>query len=127
MQNRCRAEQFSTQHDKDIRYLEQRIADLEKLMEAKFEAQQQAVEAAEVITQARFESVNEFRATIAKQVQNFALQESVNTDFQNQSERIGSLEERMAGYDGRIIGWSAGSAAIVLILAIIAQLTNLGG
>lgn len=91
------------QHDKDIRSLETRISDLEKLMDSKFDAREQAVEAAHDVMLVRFERVEEL------------------------SERMGNVENRLAVYDGRIVGYSAGTAAVALIIAIVVQLLNLGG
>lgn len=128
MQNDCRPLGSSQARlDRDIYYLEKRILSLEKLMDAKFDAQKQAVETANAAMQARFESVNEFRAAMGDQAQKFVTRDVVDANFKDLTRRLGSLEERMAGYDGRIIGWSAGSAAVVLVIAIVAQLLNLGG
>lgn len=115
------------QHDKDIRAMEKSIEALERLMDSKFEAQNQAVDAAHVAMQARFESVNEFRATLSDQTKTFVTRAVMDASVNELTRRVNSLENRMAGYDGRILGYSAGSAAVVLIIAIVMQLLNLGG
>lgn len=127
MQDQHRGVVLQTNHDKDIRYLERRIDELEKLMDTKFESQERAVDTAQDAMEQRFESVNEFRATLSDQTANFVTREVVDAIVNELSRRVGSLESRMSAYDGRIIGYSAGVGLVVLILSIVAQVLNLGG
>ena len=111
------------QHDSDIENLRRQITSLEKLVDAKFMAQSEAVLTATVAMNARFESVNEFRAALSDQSRTFVTRQELS-DIER---RINKVENRLSEMDGRVVGWSAGIGLVVLIISITTQFINIGG
>lgn len=124
MQNRCRGDHgvdlaLRERHDKDVRYLNSKIEGLEKLMNARFVSQEKARKISSTAIDARFESVNEFRATLSDQTKDFVTREVIESTNKDVERRISEIESRLAGYDGRIIGWSAGIGFLVLVISFV--------
>ena len=109
-----------------IRALESKIASLERLMEAKLAGMQIAVTKQERTYDERFEKVNEFRASLSdlsnRQVAQpvfTSFKETTAKDLKTQDYRLSSLESRLSGMDGKIIGWSGGVGFVVLIITVV--------
>lgn len=105
----------------------QRIDGLEKLTDSKFTATHLAVEKAEKATELRFQSVNEFRQALTDQTATFVTRDIVDSRLGEVERRLGGVENRLSVLDGRVIGWSAGVGAVVLLIALISQYLSLGG
>lgn len=109
------------------RCLERDLARLEQLMEARMMAQATAVMKSEDAYNARFASANEFRASLDDMTRNMVNRDYVDTRFNEHSRRTNAVENRLANYDGRALGYSAGIGIVVLIISIATQLVGLGG
>lgn len=107
--------------------LNAKIEALEQLIDVKFTATQLAVDKAEEATRLRFESVNEFRAALSDQTKNFVNRDVIEGRFADMERRMGGVENRLSVLDGRVIGYSAGVGAVVLIIALIAQYLSFSG
>lgn len=99
----------------------ERIRALELLIDAKQRALALAVEKQEAAYDARFANVNEFRASLNDAINRAVPREYVDTRLNDMERRIGALESRLANFDGRIIGYSAGIGIVVLIISIVSQ------
>jgi len=117
-----------------IRGLERDLARLEQLVASKMEAQQLAIQKAEVSIRERFAGVNEFRAALSDLTREYVTRAVIEAKFMAQTEKIAGIDarlttvlSRLANLDGRIIGYSAGIGMVVLIISIVSQLLNLGG
>lgn len=105
----------------------ERILALERLMDAKQRALALAVEKQEAAYNVRFEGVNEWRQTFGDLVSGSVTREVFDSRLSEIDRRLNATENRLANYDGRIIGYSAGVGLIVLIISIATQLINFGG
>lgn len=124
--------------EREIEHVETRIQELEKLtfssldnlertMTSQFQSQQKAVEVANQAMQARLAGVNEFRAAMGDQIATYIPRSTAEAKFKEQERRITSLERSLSEFNGRLIGYTAGMGAVVLIISIVSQLLNLGG
>ena len=104
-----------------IRALERQVADLERLLDAKFVAQNHAVDKAAAGYDARFASANEFRRAMQDLSGTFATREIVDQQIAENGRRLNAVENRLANIDGRVIGWSAGVGFLVLVITLIIQ------
>lgn len=98
------------------KYMEEKFRAADKAVEAALTSAKEAVLKAEVASEKRFESINEFRATLSDQAQQFASQEKVN-DLVSRFDR---LEGRTTGLDAgwaKLLGAAVFAAAIVAIVA----------
>lgn len=108
-----------------IRAVERDILRLQELVDAKMAAQAMALEKSEDAYNARFANANEFRASLEDFANRSVSRDYVDTRFNSLIERVGLLESRISNIDGRIIGYSAGIGAVVLIIAVIIELMGL--
>lgn len=108
-------------------YLRAEIAALRELMKAEQGSLALAVKKQEDAYNARFEGVNEFRAALDDAVNRAASREYVDAKFSDIERRLNVLESKLANYDGRVLGYSAGVGLVVLIISIATQLINFGG
>lgn len=135
-----------TDHEK---YHKPDIITLKEYFEARLDSLALAVDKQEAAYNIRFENLNEWRGTygdlvnkavtkvifdqrmgeLERRINDVDLRQSKElSDLeQRHTRQIGSLEQRVSNIDGRILGYSAGVGAVVLIIAIVAQLLNLGG
>ena len=108
-----------------IRALERDIQRLQELVEARMAAQALALEKSEDAYNARFLAANEFRASLEDFSKRSVTRDYVDTKFESLIERITNVESRLSNIDGRVIGYSAGVGAVVLIIAIVIQIVNI--
>jgi chromosome condensin MukBEF ATPase and DNA-binding subunit MukB len=113
-------------HRERMRAVEHDIKRLQELIDAKMTAQAIALEKSEAAYNARFANANEFRASLEDFSKRSVTRDYVDTRFNALVERISALESRLSNFDGRIIGYSAGIGAVVLIIAIILQFLEIG-
>lgn len=99
----------------------ERTQSLELLIEARRQALALAVEKQEAAYNARFEGVNEFRASLDDAVKRTVTREYVEARLNEMERRLNTTENRLANFDGRIIGYSAGIGIVVLIISIVSQ------
>lgn len=117
------------------------IAHLRELMNAndkryaeRFEAQQKAIEKAELASEKRFEGVNEFRATLADQQRSLMPRQEAEVLIRALNDKLASLKERVDGQTAERVGvkggWGFAIGAIglvLLVVSIIGWLLRIGG
>jgi hypothetical protein len=123
-----------------------RLSELEKLMNAKFEgvrtsmdaqaekvalalaASDKAVTKAEIATEKRFESVNEFRAQLQDQTRTFVAREEANVLFKAMQDKLDLIQDQMKSgqiWQGNITGRLAvGGIALTVVMAFVVFLAN---
>ena len=112
-------------------YIEQRFTDQDKAVQAALLAAKEAVLKAEVATEKRFESVNEFRAQLADQSNTLMPRAEFAAQHKNLEDKITVLTDRINIKDGATKGQEltmgkiyAAIAAVGAILGIIILVTN---
>lgn len=112
--------------ERDRRYA-QRFTDLETALRAALAASEKAIGKAEIATERRFESVNEFRQTLTDQVALFmprseavALTERNTERIHEQAKRVQELTDRVNRSEGRGSGFSASWGYLVAAVGLIA-------
>jgi hypothetical protein len=123
--------------------LDQRVNALERLTDAKLanlatlidahagrlvqaiEAADKAVSKAEVATEKRFESVNEFRQTLSDQTRTFISKVEFEALRDTNTARIADLASRLDKTDGKTVGLNAGWVYLLGALSIAATLISL--
>jgi len=110
-----------------IRMLEKQVVSLEQLISARLGAQALAVQKQEAAYNARFESVNEWRATFGDVANSAVSQDVFAARMDETGRRLNVVEQKQASQEGRSAGQTAGMGLVVLILSIVAQLLDLGG
>jgi hypothetical protein len=111
-----------------IRALEQimdiKINALEAVVAARALAQKEAVGKAEVATEKRFESVNEFRAQLNDSIAQFATKEALSAAIREQRittdsqvSLINGIESRLANIEGRMIVYVGVGSTLATFLA----------
>jgi hypothetical protein len=102
-----------------------RVADKE-MVTASLASADRAVLKAEAASERRFESVNEFRATLTDQQRTFIPRAEVEVLIRALSDKVSSLESRQDRYDnqrrGAVGGWGYAVGAIGFVLMIAAAL-----
>lgn len=128
-------------------YLDARITAVEKAATARAEAQdksvsaalaaaQAAVQKAESASEKRFESVNEFRSTLADQARllmprnesealHNAARERNEGAFAAMNERLTAISARVAAFEAQGEGKKMGWASIVSVIAVITSVAGL--
>lgn len=109
-----------------LRDLERQIAALERLIDSRLEAYQVAVKKSEDAYNERFASANEFRQSLKDLSSTFVSRAELARSFEAVDRRLNVIENWRSKVDGRILGYSAGAGAIVLIITIIIMVTGFG-
>lgn len=129
----------------ELRALIERVSALDRLMEAKFvtfqvlvdsqaekvalalNAADKAVSKAETATEKRFESVNEFRASLADQATMLVTRTEFHTKVEAQSDKLSDLTDRINRSEGKgagagaVLGWIVGAAGLMTSIVIVAN------
>lgn len=79
------------QNSLNIARLEERLRSLDRLTEARFQQNADAIVKATAATDKRFEAVNEFRAQLSDQAARFITRESVDLLVESSRERVESV------------------------------------
>jgi hypothetical protein len=115
--------------ERDERY-GQRFSDLETALRAALAASEKAIGKAEIATERRFESVNEFRQTLGDQAAQFMTRTEATALTDRNTERIQEITDRLNRSEGRGTGVSAswgylvGAAVLVAtVIAIVVAIT----
>ena len=110
----------------------QRFTDLETALRAALAASEKAIGKAEVATERRFESVNEFRQTLSDQARDFmtrteaiALTERNTERIREQADRLQELTNRVNRSEGRGTGITAGWGYLVGGVSLIAIIVGI--
>ncbi|MEH1169259.1 hypothetical protein V6V47_28165 [Micromonospora sp. CPCC 205539] len=125
------------------RWMEQRLNELERLTEAKLanvntkidaqaaqvglalSAADRAVTKAEIATEKRFESVNEFRQTLSDQTKTFIARVEFEVVRDSHAGHVASLASRLDKLEGKGVGLNAGWLYLVGGLSAVAALVGL--
>ncbi len=118
-------------------YIEARFSASEKAVDAAFAAQKEGISAAlaaadravakaENATEKRFESVNEFRATLDNQQRTLIPRAEVDVLVRGLNEKIGNLTKLMDGLQAERIGVKGGYGYAVGIIGFVLTLFSLG-
>jgi hypothetical protein len=110
--------------ERDKRY-GQRFTDLETALRAALAASEKAINKAEVATERRFESVNEFRTTLSDQAANFITRSEAEAATARNSERIQELMDRINRSEGRGAGLGTGWMYLVGAVGVIATVITI--
>ena len=112
-------------------HIEQRFTDQDKAVQAALLAAKEAVLKAEVASEKRFESVNEFRGQLSDQTATFIPRAEANTKFDALGEKVSELTDRMNTSHGERNGSEitigkiyAAIAAVGVIIGILVLLVN---
>lgn len=96
----------------------------EKAVRAALEAADRATAKAEIAAEKRFESINEFRGTLADQQRMLITREEANLRFTAAEQRIAMLERRLESAHservGALGGWGYAVGVVGLVLALAA-------
>lgn len=86
-------------------------------------AAKEAVTKAEVASEKRFDSVNEFRSTLADQQRSLMPRAEAEIVFKSMSERLDKIENKIAGTEGKgegiHQGWGWIAAVIGIVIAVV--------
>jgi phosphopantetheinyl transferase (holo-ACP synthase) len=112
-------------------YIEQRFTDSDKAVQAALLAAKEAVLKAEVASEKRFESVNEFRGQLADQTNSLIPRAEADSRFNAIAEKVTALTDRINITDGRKAGSEvtigkiyAAIGVVGVILGILVVVTN---
>jgi small-conductance mechanosensitive channel len=111
--------------------MEQRFIDSDKAVQAALLAAKEAVLKAEVATEKRFESVNEFRGQLADQTSNLMPRAEYNAKHQALEDKLVAITDRINKSEGatqgsdltinKIYGAIAAAVAVISILVLLAN------
>ncbi len=91
-------------------------------------ASDKAVTKAEIATEKRFESVNEFRAQLQDQTRTFVAREEANVLFKAMQDKLDLIQDQMKSgqiWQGNITGRLAvGGIALTVVMAFVVFLAN---
>jgi hypothetical protein len=121
--------------ERDRRY-EQRFEAMDEKTSLALTSSEKAVAKAEIATEKRFDSVNEFRATLSDQAANLIPRREADTKFaawddkfEDLKKEIAGLRESRSGATGTGVGlkamWGYVLAAIMLAIALVGVFINL--
>jgi hypothetical protein len=99
-------------------FMNQRFADQDKAVQAALLAAKEAVLKAEVASEKRFESVNEFRAQLADQTNTLMPRAEVNTRFDSLSEKISDLTSRITRTEASTTGSQLTVGRVIAIVGV---------
>lgn len=111
-------------HERDLRY-EQRFEAQEEARKAAVSVVESAVRKAEQASERRFDSVNEFRATLSDQATHLMPRSESTQRWNSLSEKLDLLNSRLDRLEGRSSGLNAGWIYIGQGLAIIAAIIGI--
>jgi len=111
-------------HERDQRY-EQRFADLEKSLTVALAASEKAILKAESATERRFDAVNEFRATLSDQAQQFVTRAENNAVNLRTTERLDEITGRVTRSEGRGAGLNAGWVYLLAGVAALGTIVSI--
>lgn len=104
-------------------FIEQRITDQDKAVQAALIAAKEAVIKAETATEKRFESVNEFRAQLADQSNTLMPRQEYSVQHRALEDRVTDLTDRLNRSDGKNKGVDKtiayGITAVSISIAIV--------
>src|ERR1700690_162736 len=111
------------------------IITLREYVDVRFDAQQKAVDAAlasadravlkaEVASDKRFESVNEFRKTLSDETATFLTRTEYEHEHKALDEKVTELQNRVAASESRSLGLAQGWAYLVGIFGIAAAVVS---
>jgi hypothetical protein len=104
--------------DEQDRRNDVRFSAQEKAVHSALDSAQRAVAKAEVATEARFASVNEFRAVLTDQAGTFVTRAEADRIHQMQAAKTDGLEARVGAIEGRTAGLSAGWLMLVGLISV---------
>jgi len=110
--------------ERDVRYA-QRFIDMERALTAALVASEKAIIKAEVATEKRFESVNEFRTTLSDQATNFVTRAEFAATTERDRERLTELTDRLNKSEGRGSGLQAGWVYLLGAVAALGTLVSM--
>jgi hypothetical protein len=110
--------------ERDQRY-GQRFTDLETALRAALAASEKAINKAENATERRFESVNEFRSTLADQASQFMIRAEALALIERNAERVQDLADRLNQREGHGAGLSAGWGYLIGGLGALATIVTI--
>lgn len=99
-------------------YVDQRLADYDRAVQAALASAEKAITKADIATEKRFESVNEFRATLADQQNTFLSRPEYDANHKNLSDRVSALETFRYESSGVLKGGSALIATMGLLISL---------
>lgn len=95
------------------------LAAQEKAVAAALAAADRAVSKAELAAERRFESVNEFRATLTDQARTFMPRAEAEQAIQTLHEKLETITNRVNARDERANTWASGWGLIVGIVGVV--------
>lgn len=105
------------------------VAALEKSIQVALTAAQQAVNKAEAATEKRFDSVNEFRATLADQTGTLMPRAEAEIRLKTLTDRLDAISGIVTSTAGRSVGLNTGwgylVAAVLMVSAIVGVIVGL--
>jgi hypothetical protein len=119
------ATQFTTTNDITLReYVDVRFEAQQKAVESALAAADRAVQKAEVASDKRFDSVNEFRNTLSDQTRTLIPRTEAEQQFKDVGEKLANLTTRLNAIEDR--GRGASDSWLILI-AVIGVIGTIGG
>lgn len=100
---------------------------LKELMEARFLAQQTAVDKSEEAYNSRFALANEFRDAMKDLSGTFATKKTVDEKVDEMSRRFSVIEQWQARTNGQFATWGIALTVLTTVIAIVGRFVNLGG
>ena len=101
-----------------------KISALQSLVEAKSIAQKDAIGKAEIATEKRFDSVNEFRGQLNDTISQFATREALTASVEKQEVvtsahllLINAIDRRLATLEGKVLVYVSAGSALATFLA----------
>jgi hypothetical protein len=108
-----------------------RLTEIELRHQQRWEATEKAILKAETASEKRFESVNEFRATLADQQRTFMPRAEVEVMRDAMGERVGTMKEQLerllAERRGVGAGWGYAAGVVGLIVSLLMVGLRLAG
>lgn len=101
-------------------YLDTRFNDQDKMVQAAVVAIKEAVDKANQANEKRFESVNEFRASLSDQTSSFITRTEYNGAHSALEKRISDLTDRVNIMTGKNTGLANGWGILVALVATVA-------
>jgi hypothetical protein len=101
------------------------LAEEDRRYEQRFASQEQAIRKADAANDARFSSVNEFRATLSDQQRTFMPRPEAERIITSIDERLAAMAARLdkaeGSSGGKLAGWGWAVGVLGLVLAILAR------
>jgi hypothetical protein len=106
--------------------MEWNVKTIKKYFEAKFKALDKAVTKAEIATEKRFESVNEFRNTLSDQSRTLMPRAESESKYNGLNDRVTNLETKFEKLEGTKVGGSQNMLYIIAIVSVIISIISFG-